>query len=72
MGNEPYGQYYTPFAQTLQQGPLWHDFKVYGKELPFNPLYVCDFMVDANRVLNLTPKFIIGKPIDFNDNGVMM
>jgi hypothetical protein len=72
LGNEPQGQYYTPFAQTFKQGPLWHDFKVYGKKLPFNLLHVCDFMVDANRVHNPTPKFTIGKPIDFNDNGVMV
>jgi hypothetical protein len=46
--------------------------KFMEKKLPFNLLHVCDLMVDANKVHNPTPKFTISKPIDFNDNGVMV
>jgi hypothetical protein len=70
------------WAMSLKDNIIHHLPKLFNKvhydmilkfmemKLPFNPLHVCDLMVDANMIHNPTPKFTIGKLIYFNDNGV--
>jgi hypothetical protein len=42
-----------------------------GKRNVFNPLHVCDFMADVNKVHNPTTIFTIYKPIVINGINVM-
>jgi hypothetical protein len=63
VGNEPIGQNYTPFASTFQQGPWWHDFGVYGKEVCIQSFACLWFHGSSYQGLeNPIARFTIDKP----------